>query len=240
MDAHLGKPCLRKTAAKGLHTAIAADQREHLVIGAHRAGDVVRSAMQADDCGVVIADAEARAEIAHGAEPRERCDLAAAQQRKELLRAAEKAGVAREHNGKDPAGRPGVYGGGDVLRRDGGAGLLAGTRHGVQHPARADQALCPPDGVADAVCLGVLASRADAGKIDFRFRTQTEALAEHGDGLRQVGACFRLRRAADHDKARARFFRGGRLFFKAAGRAAVLRDEPARLDAAEHGGVHIL
>ena len=124
--------------------------------------------MQADDCRIVVACTQLRTQVAHGADARKNRDFAAGQQRKKLLRAAEKAGVSGENDGKGPAFGMRADRRSDVLRGNGVAGLLPGTRDGVQHALRADETVGFLNCLADGGELKALAAGTDAGKEDLR------------------------------------------------------------------------
>lgn len=71
---------------------------------------------------------------------------------------------------------------------------------------------------------------------DLRLCGKAEPAAEKLHRFRG-GEPLALRRTADDDRHRARFRRGGDLFFKSSGAAGGLRYEIRRADAPEHGGV---
>ena len=126
----------------------------------------------------------------------------------------------------------------DCIRRDGVQRQLAGPGDGLQHPPRADQRVRRTDRRADLDGLRVLAAGADANDCHPRAAGKAEAGTQGADGLRKRASRL-LRGAADDEQARSRAPGRGGLFLKAAGRAAVFGDEPARAGPMQHGLVHL-
>ena len=226
----------RKRAAELSHAVFAADEREDPPPLREREQNRLAPAVERNGEHILVRRAEPRAEAGERAQPRQHRDTAAGEQRQELLRAAEKAGVAG-HNDRERAVfrvRKNVIA--DILRRDGGVRRLSGRGGGFDHPRRADETLGAGQRFARLAGERGAAAGAEPHDGDLRLCGKAEPAAEKLHRFRG-GEPLALRRTADDDRHRARFRRGGDLFFKSSGAAGGLRYEIRRADAPEHGGV---
>ena len=188
---------------------------------------------------ILIGGPEPGAQIGQRAQTRQHRRVAALQQRQQLFRAAEEAGIAG-HDHREAAELPvGADKVRNILRRNGVIGGLPLPSHRLQHPFCADETVRRINGPTDLAGHSLPAAGTDADDPYLRPDGAAEPLTQYIQHRRK-GKTLPLGWTSDDHQTCARLPGGGRLRGKAAGFAAVLGHHPCGVGKTQCGQIHLL